>query len=204
MKDQSKFVLSLVLGGFLLTGYLSTWAGAPPGSDRLFHAIARWENAPLASRPGHAVETRRWDALGGVSEIGYGFTAGAIATAREVGILRGPFAYPAATDKASCDRFLRYVVIPTYREVVRREVRVPLTGHQEDALVLFSLNLGRGALRRLLARPGRLHDGNPGAMPAAMRLYNRAGGKVVRGLVRRRDYEARLWAGGWGAVPVNF
>jgi lysozyme len=40
-----------------------------------------------------------------------------------------------------------------------------------------------------------LNEGKYNEVPDQMRRWNRAGGKVLEGLVKRRDYEARLFAG---------
>jgi len=70
---------------------------------------------------------------------------------------------------------------------------VPTTQAQFDALVCFHYNTG--AIRQ--ATLTRLHRARdfPGAM-AEFARWNRAGGRVMKGLVRRRAAEARLYSSG--------
>lgn len=74
-------------------------------------------------------------------------------------------------------------------------VHIPVTQEQFDALVSFDFNLGRGAL----AKSTLLREANLGhcrAAGAEFPKWNRAGGKVVKGLSNRRAWEAGLWMSG--------
>ena len=81
----------------------------------------------------------------------------------------------------------------SFESTVKRLIKVPLTQGQFDALVSFTYNLGGGALsssslRRILNR-GNYHG--------AERQFGRwvfAGGRKLRGLVKRRAAEARMFA----------
>ena len=85
--------------------------------------------------------------------------------------------------------------IAIYENAVNRHTQVLLTQHQFDALVSFTFNLGEGnfsrstLLRRVNAK--MFHD-----VPYQLSRWNRAGGIVLRGLVRRRKAEGRLFADG--------
>jgi lysozyme len=81
-----------------------------------------------------------------------------------------------------------------YESEVLREVHVPLAQCQFDALVSFTYNCGEGSLRRasLLAH---LNAGNYAAVPAALLTFDRAGGRVLGALVRRRHAEAAIFNG---------
>lgn len=71
-------------------------------------------------------------------------------------------------------------------------VEVPLTDDQFAALVSFTFNLGEGALRSsTLLR--RLNAGEHEAVPSELMRWNKAGGKVLAGLTRRREAEGALW-----------
>lgn len=71
-------------------------------------------------------------------------------------------------------------------------VKVPLTQGQFDALVSFVFNIGSSAFRKsTLLR--ELNLGRYDAVPEQLRLWRRAGGKVVRGLQNRREAEVALW-----------
>lgn len=75
---------------------------------------------------------------------------------------------------------------------VERLVQVPLTDNQFAALVSFCFNVGAGALERsTLLR--MLNDGDYDSVPSQLKRWTRGGGKVLPGLVKRRDAEADLW-----------
>lgn len=59
------------------------------------------------------------------------------------------------------------------------------------ALCDFAFNLGHGALAASTLRR-RVNAGEWDDVPAQLRRWNKAGGRVLRGLVRRRDAEAGL------------
>lgn len=71
-------------------------------------------------------------------------------------------------------------------------VNVRLNDNQFSALVSLSYNMGSGNLRKSsLLR--ELNAGHYTAAGNSFKKYNRAGGKVRRGLVRRREAEANLF-----------
>jgi lysozyme len=59
------------------------------------------------------------------------------------------------------------------------------------ALCDFAFNVGLGALRSSTLRR-RVNAGEWGDVPSQLRRWNKAGGRVLRGLVRRREAEAAL------------
>jgi lysozyme len=67
-----------------------------------------------------------------------------------------------------------------------------LTDGQFDALVSLVFNIGVGAYRDSTLRR-KLLAGDLDAVPAQIKRWNRAGGIVVPGLIRRRDSEAAMW-----------
>jgi lysozyme len=69
---------------------------------------------------------------------------------------------------------------------------VPLTQNQFDALVSFSFNLGLGTLQRSTVRSALLRGDEERAIDVLL-MYRRAGGKILRGLERRRAAEAALF-----------
>jgi len=73
-------------------------------------------------------------------------------------------------------------------------VQYPLEQNQFDALVAWTYNLGPTNLREstLLIR---LNDQDYHDVPTQIRRWNKAGGKVLDGLVRRREAEALLFLG---------
>ena len=79
-----------------------------------------------------------------------------------------------------------------FEAIVRRDVKVPLTQHQFDALVSFTYNCGEGnLLHSTLLR--KLNVGDFDGAARVFPLYNRGGGRVLNGLVRRRAAEALLF-----------
>ena len=101
--------------------------------------------------------------------------------------------WPTITEEEA-DNLLRKDVA-RFERAVGRLVKRPLTKGQFDALVSFTFNLGAGALqastlRRVLNR-GDYHDA-----PRQLLRWVFAGGRRLRGLVRRREAEAivgQLW-----------
>lgn len=68
----------------------------------------------------------------------------------------------------------------------------PATDNQFAALVSFAFNVGEGALGTSTLR--RLHmEGNYEAAAEQFKRWNKAGGKVLNGLVRRRAAEEALY-----------
>jgi|TARA_B100000287_G_C20301941_1_gene650227 lysozyme len=81
-----------------------------------------------------------------------------------------------------------------YEDYVNKLVTVPLHDYQFDALVSWTYNLGPTNLANSTMLK-KLNEGKYNEVPDEMRRWNRAGGKVLEGLVIRRDYEAKLFAG---------
>lgn len=78
---------------------------------------------------------------------------------------------------------------------VRRLVTVPLAQQQFDALVSFAYNLG-GKNLGVSTLLKHLNAGRYKDACGQFKLWNRAGGKPVEGLTRRRAAEADLFAKG--------
>lgn len=113
----------------------------------------------------------------GVPTIGYGHTAG-VAMGQTV-------------TQQQADDYLRRDV-RQFERAVSRLVRVPLTQGQFDALVSFAFNLGEGALAQsTLLR--LLNAGDYAGAAAQFERWNKAGGRVLPGLVRRRAAERALF-----------
>ena len=79
-------------------------------------------------------------------------------------------------------------------QAVNNGVKVALDQNQFDALVSFTFNVGVGAFTSstlLKVLNQSQYDG----VPDQLRRWNKAGGKVVQGLVNRRENEVKLWSG---------
>lgn len=123
----------------------------------------------------------------GVWTIGYGHTLGV---------------YPGMTITAQeADKLLRQDVAG-HVQGIYNSVRVPLNQNQFDALASFVFNLGAN----ILSNSTLLEYINSKQWYAAaeeMKLYNKGGGMVLEGLVRRRNMEAELFLSGLDDVtPV--
>ena len=75
---------------------------------------------------------------------------------------------------------------------VLRYCTVYITQSQFDSIVSFSFNLGLGVLQRSTLRQ-KLNRGNYDVASKEFLKYTRAGGKVLKGLVRRRQAEYNLF-----------
>lgn len=115
---------------------------------------------------------------GGRNTVGYGFT--------------GKF-YSKTITRQKADYILENGVWDEYAAHVDKHVKVKLNAYQRAALIMFTYNTGEGNLKKLVNGPNRLNSGNYKGVPAAMALYTKAKGKSLKGLVRRRNWEGRLW-----------
>lgn len=112
---------------------------------------------------------------GGVWTIGYGHTGG-VRPGEHI-------------SQAQAEAYLKSD-LGWAQSAVRRNVHVPLSQNQFDALVSLTYNLGAGGYG------GLLHDLNAGNYAKAQQdfhLYVHAGGRVLQGLVNRRNKEAALF-----------
>ena len=96
-------------------------------------------------------------------------------------------------DEAAAEELLRCDVETAERAVLRL-IRVPLEDGQFDALSSFAFNLGSGALQRSTLRR-KVNREEHGAVSPEFRRWVWAGGRKLKGLIRRREAEARLYAG---------
>jgi lysozyme len=78
------------------------------------------------------------------------------------------------------------------RGVERLLPNVKLSQNEFDALVSFSFNLGLGTFQRSTIRQALLRGDKVAAIESLLK-YNKAGGKVLKGLDTRRKDEATLF-----------
>jgi len=81
-----------------------------------------------------------------------------------------------------------------FETYVNALVDVELDQNQFDALVAWTFNLGPTNLRTSTLLK-KLNDGEYHNVPSEIKRWNRAGGEVLDGLIRRREAEALLFAG---------
>ena len=82
--------------------------------------------------------------------------------------------------------------IAKFEEYVNDNEMVKLNQSQFDALVAWTFNLGPGNLRSSTMLK-KLNNGEYESVPFEMRRWNKAGGKTLDGLIRRRQAESLLF-----------
>lgn len=91
----------------------------------------------------------------------------------------------------AADRLLKTGLV-SYENDVLKMAKVKLTQGQFDALVSFAYNVGSRALSTsTLLR--KLNDGDVNGAADEFLRWNKAGGKVLNGLTRRREAERALF-----------
>lgn len=116
--------------------------------------------------------------VGGVWTIGYGHTGPEVRAGMKI------------TQQAADDLLwedMRWVA-----QEIERTVKVRLTAGQEAAISSLIYNIGGSAWRKSTALK-RLNAGDYAGAADAMTWWNKAGGNVVMGLVRRRETERELF-----------
>ena len=89
---------------------------------------------------------------------------------------------------------MRAQIDAIYGKAVNHAVQVPINQDQFDALVSFTYNEGVGALRTSTLLK-KLNKGKKLQADKEFAKWNRANGKVNKGLTRRRRLEAALFIG---------
>ena len=113
----------------------------------------------------------------GVWNIGYGHTKGV---------------YDGMTITQDQAEQMLLTELEEYEGYVEKYVTVPLTQNQFDALVVWVYNLGPTNFRNSTLLK-ELNTGNYTAAGNEITKWNKAGGKVLAGLVKRREAEALLF-----------
>ena len=81
-----------------------------------------------------------------------------------------------------------------FEKNVEDNVKVELNQSQFDALVAWTFNLGVGNLRSSTMLQ-KLNNEDYTSVPSEMKRWNKAKGKVLAGLTRRREAEALMFEG---------
>lgn len=123
----------------------------------------------------------------GVWTIGWGHT-GSLA---EIGIDRNIFEGLVITREQATQLLKKDLI--KYEKAVNDYVKTPLNQAQFDALVDFSFNCGTGALRTSTLLKRVNYRDTPDNITAAFKMWNKGGGKVLKGLTLRREAEAKLF-----------
>ena len=93
--------------------------------------------------------------------------------------------------KSTADRLLAEDLVEFEKYIVNL-VTVPLTQNQFDALVSWTFNVGPKNLGESTLLK-KLNQGLYNEVPDEMRRWNKAGGEILEGLIRRRDAEAEMF-----------
>ena len=119
----------------------------------------------------------------GLASIGYGATFYENGSRVQLG------------EKITIDRAdsLLLMQIKLFENEVKRTVKSALNDNQLGALVSFCFNIGGGAFSKsTLAKKANANPNDPTIRAEFMR-WTRGGGKVLPGLVKRREAEANLY-----------
>jgi lysozyme len=157
-------------------------------SDKGLALIKEFEGClkPVQGMPGHF---RAYVCPAGVLTIGFGhtnhhgrqFNSGTVWT------------------QAECDAELA-TDMELFERVVEKHVKVDLKQHQFDALVSFAFNCGEGALAKsTLLR--KLNKSDYEGAASEFHKWNKGGGRILSGLVRRRACESLMFQ---GIADANF
>ncbi len=97
-------------------------------------------------------------------------------------------------DKCTEEQALEYLQhdLKSFEKTVSDSVKVPLSQNQFDALVSLSYNIGSGAFKNSTLLKKLNAKDYAGAADQFPR-WNKGGGKVLKGLVRRREAERALF-----------
>lgn len=134
--------------------------------------IKRWEGCKL----------KAYKDVAGIWTVGYGLTS------RAGFIEVGP---DTVLTQEEADWYLEKVV-DDFASKISPMITAPINENQFAAFVSLAYNIGVGAFQKSSALR-RFNAGQIMEVPAAMRMWKKAGGKVVQGLVNRREAEVKLF-----------
>lgn len=134
--------------------------------------IKKWEGCRL----------RAYQDVVGVWTVGYGLTTGA-------GLIEvGP---NTVLTQAEADRYLE-LAVNKFADEIRPLIKRPINENQFGTFVSVAYNIGTGGFSRSSALR-HFNNGELDKVPRSIKLWNKAGGRVVQGLVNRREDEVKLF-----------
>ncbi len=119
----------------------------------------------------------------GIWTIGYG-------TTKAAGVVVDPKSGMEITQD-DAERYLQ-LAVQKFAAQVEGMITVPVNENQFGALVSLAYNIGPGAFKGSTVLR-KLNDGDYQGAADAFLMWNKAGGKVLAGLVRRRNAERELF-----------
>jgi len=142
-------------------------------NQRTIELIKRWEGCKLTA----------YQDIAGIWTIGYGTTANA-------GVGIEPHNGMTITQEQADE--LLHKTLDNFAAKVASLLKVPVTANEFGACVMLSYNIGLGAFDKSTVLR-ELNAGNKSAAAGAFHMWNKAGGRVVKGLMARRDAEVELF-----------
>jgi len=112
-------------------------------------------------------------------------------TSGKIMIAGVPVKYASGLTDQQIDRLLEHD-LAWAESSVNTYIDVPLNQNQRDALISFTFNVGKQAFFSSTLRKV-LNQGRYDLVPEQLARWNRAGGKVIHGLVKRRNHEIDLF-----------
>ena len=142
--------------------------------------IKRWEGCKL----------KAYKCSAGVWTVGYGLTTNA-------GFIEvGP---DTTITQAEADWYLEKT-IEKFLEEITPAITAPINENELGAFTSLAYNIGPTAFRKSSALR-HFNAGNKDRVPTSIRMWRKAGGKVVKGLVNRREAEVDLFLTPVAAEP---
>ena len=139
-------------------------------SDYAFERIKEFEGLRLES----------YKCAGGMWTIGYGHTRG-VREGQKI-------------DKETANKMLEEDVECVEKFLAKEPYAEDITQGQWDALVSFIFNLGIGNFKSSTLRKKIMRDIDEPTIPDEFRRWVYSNGKVLKGLVKRREWEAQMYA----------
>ena len=147
----------------------------------MMEEIVKISNAGLSLIKGfEGFRAKAYVCPAGVLTIGYGHT--------------GPDVKPGMTISDARGTELLAQDVSRFERAVNKFVKVPLAQHQYDALVSFTYNVGEGNFQTSTLLK-KLNAKDYAGAAAQFDRWNRGGGRVLAGLVRRRAAERKMFEG---------
>ena len=85
------------------------------------------------------------------------------------------------------------LIVSNFADKVAKEIKTILTDNQFSAIVSLAYNIGIGNLQKSTLLKKVNFNPNDPTIRAEFAKWNKAGGKVLAGLTRRREAEAKLY-----------
>jgi len=97
-------------------------------------------------------------------------------------------------DKKEAEKML-LDTIKSVEKQVKNVVEVKLPAHKLAALISFTYNVGIGNFSKSTLLAWLNSNPDYSEIPSQFRRWNKGGGRVLKGLVRRREAEVEIWEG---------